>query len=158
MSISLTDTAQEWLSNVFDVIVFMQHINMMLQLLHSVAPGETQLVSHKSRSVQMLIYNTHILKYKHFKKRHITLTKLCAGKKTWTHTCVIGISRWYFLELITIDSLSPYPKLNHQHYMLDLNPYHWTWKTEIQKYKHTQLYSLSLQLCYLCIQLLSTPL
>lgn len=38
--ISLTNTAQEQLSNVFDVIIFMQHINVMLQFLFIVSPGK----------------------------------------------------------------------------------------------------------------------
>lgn len=68
--------------------------------------------------------------------------------------------RILFVGINAIDSLSPNPKLNHQHYMLNPDPYHssWTSKTEIQEDKHTQLYSLSLQLCYLCVQLLSSPL
>lgn len=40
MRISLTNTAQERLSNVFDVIIFMQQINMMLQFLFIVSPVE----------------------------------------------------------------------------------------------------------------------
>lgn len=40
MMISLTNTTQEQLSNVFDVIIFMQHINMMLQLFFIVSPAE----------------------------------------------------------------------------------------------------------------------
>lgn len=40
MMIDLTNPAQERLSNVFDVIIFMQYINMMLQFLFIVSPGE----------------------------------------------------------------------------------------------------------------------
>lgn len=40
MRISLTNTTQEQLSNVFDVIIFMQQINMMLQFLFIVSPVE----------------------------------------------------------------------------------------------------------------------
>lgn len=46
--ISLTNTAQKCLSNIFDVIIFMQHINMMLQFLFIVSPVE------KSGSVKMM--------------------------------------------------------------------------------------------------------
>lgn len=40
MVICLTNTAQKSLSNIFDVIIFMQHINMVLQFLFIVSPGE----------------------------------------------------------------------------------------------------------------------
>lgn len=54
---NLTNTAQEWLSNVFDVIVFMQHIDMMLQLLYSASSGETQ-----TQQVSKKHANTHAQK------------------------------------------------------------------------------------------------
>lgn len=44
---SLTYSAKERLSNVFDVIVFMQHINMMLQLFYSASPKTHTYISHK---------------------------------------------------------------------------------------------------------------
>lgn len=34
-----TDSAQKWLSNVFNVIVLVQHVDVMLQLRLSAAPG-----------------------------------------------------------------------------------------------------------------------
>lgn len=102
---------------------------MMLQLLYSVSPGETDI--HTTGLTQKQICSNahaqaHTQKCKHLKKRRIRLilTKLqyvqagIALMGTYMH---YRYFRVLFVGINTIDSLSPNPKLNHQHYMLNLN-------------------------------------
>lgn len=57
--ISLTDPAQKWLSDVFDVIIFVKHINMMFQFLFVVAPAGTT-CKHMNRIISEILNPVNI--------------------------------------------------------------------------------------------------
>lgn len=76
--------------------------------------------------------------------------------------CITGMSGYYLWGSTLLTPCPLKQKVNHKYYMPNLIPYYssWTSGTEIQedKHKQTQLYSLSFQLRYLDVQLLSSPL
>lgn len=95
-------------------------------------------------------YNTHILKYKHLKRQMTLILIKQAGSKQSTHVS------WVFQSDIFWDSLqSIHCPINLNR---TINTTYLTSTHTTERQTHTQLYSLSLQLCYLCIQFLSTSL
>ncbi len=165
-SFSFTNTPEERLSNVFDVIVLMQHINVMIQLFYSVSPGRNIHTTGltKKQICANATYNANTQEYTH-KYKHLKRAKSDeywqnyvqarrAAKDIRVHY-KYTISE-YYVEEITLLIHCPFKWT----IMLHINPlFNLHLKDrKMQEDKHTQLYSLSLQLCYFCVQLFSFAL